>query len=454
MLFRKIGLEIENHLRSTSDKILVVEGARQVGKSYIIREIGRRLFPNFVELNFVKDDETQQLFKEIRSIEDFYLRLSMIANSQLGNRDNTLVFFDEIQHYPQFLTLLKFLREDGRFRYIASGSMLGIALRKTTSIPIGSILIKRMFQLDFEEFLIANGMGTEAIDHMKGCYYDKQSLPKDMHNLVMDHFRKYLLVGGMPDAVNEYLSSHNIVNVRAVHADIHRMYKDDASKYEQSRSRKLLVQRIYDMIPSQMENKKKRIVASAIRGQKGDRFSWYAEEFEYLISSGISLSVNAISNPVYPLCESVHKNLLKLYLNDVGILTWQLYDIDLMPVLNDQLSINLGAVYESAVAQELKAHGHNLFYYDNQRRGEVDYLIDDKMEASVLPVEVKSGKDYMSHRSLSRLVDVPDYGIKSAIVLHSDRDVKSDGKITYMPIYNVMFIGSSRRLDNKEKIIF
>lgn len=440
MLYRKISKDIETHLRSDSDKIMVVEGARQIGKSYIIREVGNRVFPNFVEINFVVDDEGEQIFKNIRTLDDFYLNLSMVAGERLDTYNNTLVFLDEIQHYPQYLTLLKFLRQDHRYHFIASGSMLGITLRSTTSIPIGSILRKQMFQLDFEEFLVANSFGQLAIDAARQCFQERKSLSDAMHTKLMDLFKRYLLVGGMPDAVNTYLSTHNIVRVREVQESIRSMYGDDASKYEQNNGKTLLIRRIYDMIPSQMENKKKRIVAKNIRDVEGDRFSRYTEEFEYLISSGIALDVHAISNPKYPLAESVQKNLLKLYMNDVGMLTSQLYHNNLRPILSDEKSINLGAVYESVVAQELRAHGHKLFYYDNRQRGEVDFLVDDYTQLSVMPVEVKSGKDYTVHSALNKLLSVPDYHIHMGCVVSNSQQVQQIGNVLYMPIYYIMFV--------------
>lgn len=454
MLYRKITSYIEDYLKSDTDKILILEGARQIGKSFSVREVGNRLFPNFVEINFVEDDEGEQLFKNIHKKEDFYLTLSMIAGDKLDKRDNTLIFLDEIQHYPQYLTMLKFLREDGRYRYIASGSLLGIALQDTTSIPVGSIIRKEMFQLDFEEFLIANGFGTDAIAMLRHAYENHQSLSEEHHNHVLDLFRRYLLVGGLPDAVNTYLDTHNIVRVREVQEGIRSLYADDASKYEKEHSKKLLVRRIYEMIPSQMENKKKRIVAQEIRGKEGDRFSQYQEEFEYLISSGIALSVHAISNPRFPLSESLQKNLLKLYLNDVGLLTGLFYHNNIRPILDDVRSINLGSVYESVVAQELRAHGHKLFYYDNRKQGEVDYLIDDHVAMSAHPVEVKSGKDYTVHSALNNLLKNPDYNLQSGTVISNEREVYQDGKVTYMPVYFVMFMEADTPQADEAEYIF
>lgn len=452
MLYRKIEAYIEAHFKTNSDKILILEGARQIGKSYIIRQVGKRLFPNFVELNFVKDDEGEQTFKNIKTTEAFYLNLSMMAGKKLGNYEDTLIFLDEIQQYPQYLTMLKFLRQDKRYRFVASGSLLGITLRSTTSIPIGSIICKEMYQLDFEEFLIANEFGREALDVMRQKFIARESLSEEMHQRVMDLFKRYLLVGGMPDAVNTYLATHNIVRVREIQESIHSMYGEDASKYEHDCGRNLLIHRIFDMIPSQMENKKKRIVAKDIRDKEGDRFSRYTEEFEYLISSGITLDVHAISNPKYPLKESAQKNLLKLYLNDVGMLTAELFHNNLRPILQDERSINLGSVYENVVAQELKAHGHHLFYYDNRKNGEVDYLIDDYSSLTVLPIEVKSGKDYTVYSALNKLLAVGDYHVASGLVLSNERRVRQEGKVTYMPIYDVMFIDATGM--NDEDVYF
>ena len=427
-------------MKSDESKILLIEGARQIGKSYIIREVGKTLYDNYVEINFVADDEG--IFRDVRSTEGFYLKLSMVAGSRLDKYENTLVFIDEIQHYPQFLTLLKFLREERRYRFICSGSLLGIALKGTTSVPVGSVILKKMYQLDFEEFLIANDFGQEAISYLRNSYERRQSLTAEVHDRVLGLFKRYLLVGGMPDAVNEYLATHNIVRVRETQDAIRVLYGIDASRYEEESARKLHVRRIYDMIPSQMENKKKRIVAKDIQNKKGDRFSNYMEEFEYLINSGIVIASHAVSNPKYPLAESQQKNLLKLYMNDVGMLSLQLYQYNVQPILNDDAGINLGSIYESAVAQELMAHYGKLFYYDNKQKGEVDFLVDDNSTMSVLPIEVKSGRDYTIHSALDNLMVVPDYHIASSVVLSNERVVSEKNGILYLPIYHVMFMGN------------
>lgn len=440
MLFRKIRSIIVEHLKSNSSKILLIDGARQVGKTFIVRDVATSLFTNFIEINMIKDYEGPKLFANVHTIEDFYLQLSTFAGDKMGDKANTLVFLDEIQQYPVLLTLLKFLSQDGRFTYIASGSLLGVTLAKTTSIPIGSIRKIRMFPLDFEEFLIANGLNEFAINVLREKYKNLEPLEESLHNRILDLFRRYLLVGGLPDVVNTYLATHNIKLVRDLQNEIHEYYGIDAAKYDMEH--KLKVTRIYNLIPSALENKKKRLIVQNIENKKGARYNAYFEEFDYLINAGIALEVKAISNPKYPLIESETKNLLKLYLNDVGLLTNIFYGTNINAILNETKSVNLGSVYETVVATELIAHGYNLFYYDNKDKGEVDYIIDDYQNLSTLPIEVKSGKDYSIHSALNNLVSNDAYNIQKAYVLSNERLVKQKGKIIYLPIYYVMFIGN------------
>lgn len=437
MLIRKIESLIREHLKSSSNKVLLIDGARQVGKTYIIRYVGEELYKNFIEINMIEDSLKDRLFEGVKTVEDFYFQVSMLAGNRMGQKEDTLIFIDEIQAYPHLLTLLKFLSQDGRFTFIASGSLLGMTLSQTTSIPMGSIRKVRMFPLDFEEFLYANGFNEMTISFLRKKYEDEEALDEATHNKIMELFRKYLLVGGLPEAVNSYIQNQNIVLVREIQNEIREYYAADASKYDEEN--KLKIRRIYDMLPSNMENKKKRLVAKNIENKKGKTFNDYSDEFEYLISTGIALNVQAISNPSFPLVQSSSKNLLKLYLNDVGILTSILYGNNIRAVLDDERSINLGSVYETVVASELIAHGYKLFYYDNRDKGEVDYLIDDYDSLSVVPVEVKSGKDYTVHSALSNFTKNEAYNLKKAYVLSNEREVIKKDKIIYMPIYYVMF---------------
>lgn len=438
MLERKYTQRLEQFLREETNKILLVNGARQVGKSYLIRFVGKKLFKHFVEINLKEDKEGEQVFADVHTPNDLYIRLSNYYSTPLGDKSDTLIFLDEIQSYPHLLTMLKFLNQESRYRFIASGSQLGIALSQTPSVPLGSVTIDHMCPLDFEEFIWATGVGKEWIENVRDKYVRRETLDENLHNILLKRFQYYLLIGGMPEAVNRYLDDRNMVRVRETHRDIHNLYRIDASQYDEEH--KLMIRRIYDLIPSNLENKKKRIVYKDIENKTGKRFSDYADEFEYLTNSGIALEVSAISNPRFPLAESEQKRLVKLYLNDVGLLTNLLFELNVNAVLQDIRSINLGTVYESVVAQELAAHGFKLHYFDNKQKGEVDFLIDDYNRLKVLPIEVKSGKDYTQHSALTKFLDTPDYGIDQAIVFSNERTISKKGGITYLPIYFCMFL--------------
>lgn len=445
MLERKFTKELERFLMRESDKVLLVNGARQIGKSYLIRYVGSKLFTHFVEINLLEDKEGDRVFADVHTPEDLYMRLSNFHSKPLGDKSNTLVFLDEIQSYPHLMTMLKFLNQDGRYRFIASGSQLGVALTETPSVPLGSVTIKQMFPLDFEEFLWATGVGKEWIESIKGSYLREEALDENTHNIIMKRFQYYLLVGGMPEAVNRYLEDRNMARVRQTHADIYNLYRIDASQYD--KEHRLMIRRIYDLIPSNLENKKKRVVYKNIENKKGKKYADYANEFEFLTNSGVALEVLAISNPRFPLVESEQKRLVKLYLNDVGLLTSLLYGLNVNAVLQDRKSINLGTVYESVVAQELTAHGFKLHYYDNKQKGEVDFLIDDYRQLKALPLEIKSGKDYTEHSALTKFLSTPDYGINRALVFSNERKVMRKNGIIYFPIYYCMFLLNENKND-------
>ncbi len=441
MLERKFTSFLEHFLVTEPDKILLVNGARQIGKSYLIRYVGQKMFLHFVEINLKEDAEGDKVFADVHTTDDLYMRLSNYSSGSLGDKTDTLVFLDEIQSYPHLMTMLKFLNQEARYRFIASGSQLGVALSQTPSVPLGSVTIVQMFPLDFEEFLWATGIGKEWIENIKACFVGEKELDENTHNILLKRFRYFLLVGGMPEAVNHFLADRNMLRVRQTHRDIHNLYRIDASQYDEEH--KLKIRKIYDLVPSNLENKKKRMVYKNIEGKKGKTFSDYADEFEYLTNSGVALEVSAVSNPHFPLVESDQKRLVKLYLNDVGLLTNFLYGLNVNAVLQDIRSVNLGTVYESVVAQELAAHGFKLHYYDNKKKGEVDFLVDDHDKLEVLPIEVKSGKDYTQHSALTNFLATPDYGISRAIVFSNERKVYEKKGVTYLPIYYCMFINDN-----------
>lgn len=439
MLYRKIAKRIEDYFLSDSDRLLVIDGARQIGKSYIIRYVGQRMFPNYIEINMEEDKLGNRIFAEARTTKEFYLALSVIAGDKMKDRKSTLVFIDEIQVYDHLFTLVKFLMQEARFTYIASGSQLGIALKNTQSVPVGSLDMAHMFPMDFEEFLYANGVGSEFIEAMRDNFNKNTALSEALHEKMLDFFKKYLLVGGLPQAVDKYVKERNVVEFRNIQREVHSMYAIDASKYEQEHNRRLKIRRIFEMVPSNLENKKKRLVIKDIENKSWKRSNDYSDEFEYLVSAGVVLEAKAISKPSYPLLENSGKNLMKLYLNDVGMLSGIFYRNNILAIMSDMRSINLGSVYETVVAQELRAHGYDLYYYDNKKNGEVDFLIDDPDNLSNIPIEVKSGKDYTVHSALDKFLSISEYGVRRAYVLSNERDVYVKNGITYIPIYYIMF---------------
>lgn len=436
-MYRKISKYIEDYLTHDYNKILCIDGARQVGKTYIIRELCKKYFKNFIELNMSNDKIGDKIFANVGTINEFYIQVSALAGEKMDTKENTIIFIDEIQEYPQLLTLLKPLNDDDKYRYICSGSSLGISLSNTTLIPMGSIVEKKMYPMDFEEFLLANSFGEIALNYLKECFINKKSPELSIHNKVLNLFKMYLIVGGMPEAIKIFVESKNIFRVKEAQQNIQNYYGADASKYD--KEHKLKIKRIYDMVPSNIENKVKRIQYKKIENIDDVRYTKYIDEFDYLISSGIVLDTKAITEPKFPLIQSSNKNLIKLYMNDVGIFTNVLYQTNINAVLEDK-GVNLGAVYETVVAQELICHNHKLYYYDRKKIGEVDYLIDDYNNLSVVPIEVKSGKDYMNFKALTKIIDEPNYKINYGYVLNNDSEIKQIDKIIYMPIYFIMFL--------------
>ena len=437
MFKRKIEAVIENYVTSKQESVLVIDGARQVGKSFIIRYVCSKYFENYIEVNLRDDFDGDRLFENVKSTHLFYLQLSALYGNRLGNNENTIIFLDEIQVYPHLVSMLKPLRYDNRFRYIASGSLLGVTLKKTF-IPMGSIDEYSMYPMDFEEFLWANGVGEESINYLRDCFANIKPVNDSIHRIFLNYFKEFLISGGLPDSVKAFVEQKNIQKVRDIQTSIFRYYKDDATQYDMAC--KLLVSRIYDMMPSYMENKVKRLEICHVEEKKGVQLDRYRNEFDYLISSGTAIGVTAISEPKFPLNLSESKNLVKLYYNDVGLLTNCLFKNNICAILNKDNGINLGSVYETVVACELKAHGHDLYYFDKRKTGEVDFLINDYDTLSALPIEVKSGNDQANYRAIPKLVESGCYNIQKGYILGNKNITERNGKLITYPVYMMMFI--------------
>ena len=436
MFYRKIQRVLEEYYIDKSEPILVINGARQIGKSFIIRETAQKKFKNYIEINLQDDKNGNKLFEKVNNTESFYLILSSLYGERLNNNEDTIVFLDEIQVYPQLISLLKPLRAENRYRYIASGSLLGITL-KHIFIPMGSIKEVRMYPMDFEEFLYANNVGKDVINYLKKCFDDRSSISESIHAVILRKFKEYLITGGLPDSIKAFITTKNIYKLRQIQTSIFNYYKDDASQYDMTNS--LVVRKIYDSMLSYMANKVKRLQYKKIEDIKDANYVRYNDEFEYLINSGCAINAKAISNPIFPLQETMSKNLIKLYYNDVGILSNLLYRNNIDAILNSDKNINLGSVYETACAMELIAHGHDLYYFDSKKVGEVDFLINDYDILDALPIEIKSGKDMNNFRAIPKLLKDP-YNLKTGYIFNNSNEIIIKDNLVKYPIYLIMFV--------------
>lgn len=438
MFRRKIEKKLTKNYRDENAKILIVEGARQIGKSFIVRETASKYFKNYIEIDLKSDYEGKQHFLNIRDTASFYIYISSIYNLKGADLSNTIIFLDEIQYYPQLITLLKDLYKERRFRYIASGSLLGITL-KHIFIPMGAIDEIEMFPLDFEEFLWANGVGTDVIDYLRSAFLNLTQINEAIHKRILYLFKDYLISGGLPDAVKEYVLNKDVISTRRVQTYVYTHYQDDAARYQENT--KLKIAKIYTDMASNMSNKVKRVNFKAIENKINSSLEKYQDEFEYLVSAGVANQVKAVSNPKFPLFDITAKNLVKLYYNDVGLLTNLLFKTNVLPILNTDKNINLGSVYEHACASELRAHEHSLFYFDSKKVGEVDFLINDYDALSAVAIEIKSGNDQNNFRALPKLIDKNgQYKLAKGYIFSNKNIVKQEGNLITLPIYLIMFI--------------
>ena len=430
-----INRKIENRIREfykKDKKALLITGARQVGKTYIIREVGKADFESFIEINFLENRTAQSLFENARSSADILLRISAITDQPLVP-GKTLIFFDEVQECKELVTAIKFLVDEGSYRYILSGSLLGVDLKDIRSAPVGYMDVFEMFPLDFEEFSLANGVSQRVIDSLRNAYETQAPVDVIVHEKMMDLFRLYLIVGGMPSVVARYLATNNLQEVVQEQRAILALYRQDIAKYDPNN--KLYLEDIFTLIPSELNSKNKRFILKNLN--ENFKFSRYQNSFLWLKNAGVALPTFCVTEPTVPLMLNKSANLFKLFLSDVGLLASMYMDGIQLKLLNREKDINFGSVYENAAAQELKAHGYDLYYFNSKKQGELDFIIE--KDGQALPIEVKSGKDYQRHNALSNVMGNADYAIPRAIVFCND-NVSMSGNIVYLPIYMVTFL--------------
>ena len=384
MIDREMKTTINNWILQGKEAFLLT-GARQIGKTYLIRECLKESKYDYVELNFIERPELVELFENATNAQDLLMRLSLITDKQL-NKGKTIIFFDEIQEFKDIVTRIKFLVEEGSFRYIMSGSLLGVELNDLRSAPVGYLRIEDMYPLTVKEFMKAVGIKENILEMLEECYKKQQQVDEFVHKKMLDVFYLYLIVGGMPEAVAVYTETNDLARVAAVHQKIMRLYKADFTKYETTY--KLKLREIYDSMPGQLDSKNKRFKINTLG--KGLNYDRVANDFLWLKDAGVAIPVYNINEPKLPLIISENRNLFKLFFSDVGILTNQYSDQVKIAILNKEKSINNGALFENVVAQELLANGFNLYYFNNKKQGELDFVIE--LDGKVTPLEIKSGK--------------------------------------------------------------
>ena len=372
------------------------------------------------------------MFKDLSNTKDLLARLSLFTKQKLIKRD-TLIFFDEVQICPEVITYIKFLVDEESYNYILSGSLLGIEINDLRSVPVGYLTIKRMFPLTFREFALNLGLNSSILENLETSFKEKKPVDDFIHKKMMELFRVYLVVGGMPAAVNRYIETNNLNEVIDVQNQIVNLYKKDITQYD--KNNKLAIAQIFELIAPQLNSQNKRFIIKDIKS--GVKFDRYENSFLWLKDAGFALPVYNVETPKIPLKLSKSRSLFKLFMSDVGLLASEYSQGIQLKIISGDDKLNYGAIFENYIAQELTACEHDLYYYNNKKRGELDFLIE--YDGEVLPIEVKSGKDYKVHRALSNIMDCGEFNLNRALIFNNS-NLKVEGKLTYAPIYMAMFL--------------
>ncbi len=432
MLTRKVESLIASWVKNDK-KALLVDGARQVGKTFIIRKVLNDLGCDFIEFNLIQSPEIISLLAQSESVDALVTNLSLFADKPFV-KGRTFLFIDEIQEFKEIATKLKFWVDEGSFRYVFSGSLLGVTLQNVISAPVGYLKTLTMHPLDFEEFLQIYNFTDSLKKSLYQSFIEKTQVNETVHDRMMRLFNLYLNIGGMPAAVQRFSETKSLEDVVAEHTDIVAQYKKDFTKYE-TEEKRIYLNRIYDLIPAELNKPNKRFLFADLK--KGLRHEKSAEDFLWLSNAGVALPVYNVAEPSVPLRLNENSSLFKFFLSDVGMLTSLYGKTTKMRLLSDNPAINFGAIYENVAAQELKAHGFDLYYYNSKRFGELDFVIE--YRGKVLPIEIKSGKDYKRHHALNNILEIPNYEIGTAVVFtNGNVEVKAD--IVYYPMYMLMFL--------------
>lgn len=426
---RQYENKIQNWINN-SKKALLIYGARQVGKTYLIREMLKRNSISYFEINFQEREDILKAIKDLNNAEDISMRLALYSDEPLIEKES-VIFLDEVQLYPEIITKIKFLVDEGKYRYILSGSNLGVELKGIKSIPIGYIDMFKMYPMNYLEFVEAIGINQNTIDYLKECFDKLEPVDEIIHKRMLNAFYYYLICGGMPSVVDTFLKTRNLREVRDEQQNIIRQYKADFIKYENV-DKKLKIISIYDSIPAQLNQQNRRFIFTQL--DKELKFDRYENSFLWLKDAAVAIPIYIAKKPKAPLILSKSKNQFKLFMSDVGLLTSSYPDYISKELLNmnPEYEINNGALFENFIAQELVSMNIQPYYFKCKNIGEIDFLIE--YDNQVIPLEIKSGKDYKIHKALDNLLNTREYSIKKAYIL-SPSNIEIDDKNIYLPIY-------------------
>ena len=442
-MYREIEERIEKFFQGNSGRALMITGARQVGKTYIVREFAKKNFEYVIEFNFLENRDAGNILQQAKSSEDILLRISGLTDVPMVP-GKTLIFFDEVQECRELVTAIKFLVEEGSYQYILSGSLLGVELKDIRSVPVGYMQIMEMYPLSFFEFCMANRVSERVFKHLSECFEKRKGIDPVIHEKMLELFHLYLMTGGMPAAVAAYLKTNNLSSVSEIQKGIVQLYIKDIAKYDPND--KLYLKEIFELIPSELNSKNKRFILKNLN--ENFKFSRYENSFIWLKEAGVALPVYCAQEPVTPLLLSKSTNLFKLFSSDVGLLASMYADGIQLKILNKEKDMNFGAIYENAIAQELKTQGFDLYYFQSKKQGEIDFLIE--YHGKILPIEVKSGKAYTRHQALDNVLSNEQYGIDEAIVFCNE-NIQMKSGVFYCPVY---LAGMLKKEENAEDMIY
>lgn len=426
---RKIVEELVKWKEKKQDRMpLLIHGARQVGKTYIIKEFGEKYYKNVVYINFERMDEICTIFESDISPEKIVPLLEINFNTKIIP-EQTLIIFDEVQVCNRALTSLKYFQEEApEYQIIAAGSLLGVAINmEDFSFPVGKVEMLYMYPLDFEEFLWAIGK-KDLSELMKEYYNENKEFP--FHEMTMELYKKYLMTGGMPSVVNRFVQTNTFEDVYDMKEIIYNSYIVDMTKYA-TKSESLKIISAYDSIPNQLAKENKKFQYKVI--QKGGNSAMFGESIEWLLSSGIALKCKKVEHGKFPIISQVDLSSFKLYMSDVGLLTYKA-GIDLASIILNKPNELKGALAENYVAQQLQAKKYELYYWESNSQAEVDFII--QKNGDVIPIEVKA-EDNVKSRSLNVYVDKykPPYAIRI-----SSKNFGLKNNIKSVPLYAVHLI--------------